>query len=837
MLTPPLARRLTRPSSDPLLRVLNGSEESATVIWVPAMRKELITFLGAALDHLARMGGVADMGPAASLRYTALKEELRVAGIYVRLYIAEPSVSPEDPYALVHGLLQHIAFSKAGGGVPVPEDIAAGFAAAADEEGPPYPFATQIPDTAKRHLRAALRSLHLVLVNCSGTEAAVAKEASVYIRPLFSLFDKEDSGLVEGSGDEFNSGSHAAGTVTTNKGAAGSGASAGAGGARSTPAPPTASLRELTLTAIAAFIPSEQCASTIASLHLVPLLVRHIHKDAASFGPILRTLFSHTCIIAEVARVGLLLDLALLFAGGAAVGPAPKPGTVKGHAQPPLYPKPVRACVSALISLMASDSHYGPSLLMNLTQLIPESLAMAVKESVSGAAGGGTGTSLLAQSATGGGAAGAGGGTGSLGDVVSVVDADHETPELIWNATCRHELRAALSELCTGLNGLRGRAAASGSPGGADGCGWTLPAGFRVRYSTCEGELRCGGVYVRVFLKEPTFPLRDPKVFLEALLRRFVSEAEHLCGMTSEDSEKVRAAQAVAAEAARLEAESGGVGKTRKEGDGEQSLVLRGEDIITQVTHAIVCLLRVRSVLCDSVAQLGYVTKLASVLVQSVGKAARYNLGIQSVRVLQVLAGTRTSVAALAKSNVVPAMLKALTPPLPRDTGFFLETLKLMLETDSAQDPSLSPHELVRAALAGDVINCMISILEKEKLDNLVDPSAAKVHAVNIIKVCEADTLHGPGASAILQQQHAANWDKYRHQKHDLFLSRNDTKDYFLADVATAAPAFMLKNTSEWGAEQGGGAASGAAPPPISTFGEQPSSPLPAWDGTGPPPG
>jgi hypothetical protein len=831
LLTPPLAKRLARPSSDPLLRILNGSEESSTVIWTPGMRKELITFLGAALEHLSRSGGVADMAPAAGLRYSALKEELRLAGIYVRLYVAEPGVALEDPYALVVGLLAHVAFSRAGGCAPIPEAVAAAALAASDEEGPVYPYEAQAPDTARRHLRMALRALHLVLVNCAGTEGAVAKEGSIYLRPLFSLFDREDCGAVAGgdgddlSGGHSGGGSQLGGTVSTNKGAAGSGASAGAGGARSTPAPPTASLRELTLTAIAAFAPNEACAVTVAELHQVPCLVRHLPRDSASFGPILRTLFAHSAIIAEVARVGILLDLALVFVGGGASGPAPKPGAVKGHAVAPAHPKPVRATAGALLSLMASDGHLGPSLLMNLQQLMPEALAMAIKESVSGAAGGGSGSSLLASAGSGGGAAGAGGGTGSQGDVVSAFDAEHETPELIWNATCRHELRSALGDMVTGLNGLRARAKAASAPGGAEGCGWTLPATFRVRFSTCEGELRCGGVYVRIFLKEPTFPLRDPKGFLEALLRRFVSESEHLCGMTSEDANRVREAQAAATEAAKAEEAAGGVGlKTRAAGEGEGSLVVRGEDVLTQLTHGIVCLLRVRSVLCEAVGQLGYIPKLASILSQSVGKPARYNLGIQCVRVLQVLAATRSSLAALAKGNIVPAMLRALSPPLPRDAAFFLETLKLMLETDAATDPAASPHDLVRAAIAGDAIPLMMNILEREKLDALVDASAAKVHAVNIIKVLEGDSVHGAAAQGALAAGHAQTWDKYRHQKHDLFLSRNDTRDYFLADVATAAPAFMLKNTSEWSEGQGVGGGSAAPPPSMPAFGGEGSS-------------
>jgi hypothetical protein len=298
----------------------------------------------------------------------------------------------------------------------------------------------------------------------------------------------------------------------------------------------------------------------------------------------------------------------------------------------------------------------------------------------------------------------------------------------------------------------------------------------------------------------------------------------------------VRAAQAAAAEAARAEEAAGGVGvKSRGAADGgEGSLVVRGEDVLTQLTHGIVCLLRVRGVLCEAVGQLGYISKLVGVLGQSVGKPARYNLGIQCVRVLQVLAGTRSTLAALARGNVVPAMMRSLASPLPRDAGFFLETLKLMLETDAAQDPAASPHDLVRQAIAGDAIALMMNILEKENLDGLVDASAAKVHAVNIIKVLESDSVHGAQAQGALASGHSASWDKYRHQKHDLFLSRNDTRDYCLADVATAAPAFMLKNTSEWSDGQGVGGGS-SAPPSMPVFGGGAASPMPSGDG--PPPG
>ena len=41
---------------------------------------------------------------------------------------------------------------------------------------------------------------------------------------------------------------------------------------------------------------------------------------------------------------------------------------------------------------------------------------------------------------------------------------------------------------------------------------WALPEGFRIQFEGEQAELFVGGVYVRLFLKNPQFPLRHPKV-------------------------------------------------------------------------------------------------------------------------------------------------------------------------------------------------------------------------------------------------------------------------------------------------------------------------------------
>lgn len=84
-----------------------------------------------------------------------------------------------------------------------------------------------------------------------------------------------------------------------------------------------------------------------------------------------------------------------------------------------------------------------------------------------------------------------------------------------------------------------------------------------------------GGVYVRLFLKDPKFPLRNPKRFLEGLLDQYVTAAA---------ATHSRGAPQV---------------------DPQLPLLL---------SAALVSLLRVQPLLADHVAQLGYVPKLVSAM-------------------------------------------------------------------------------------------------------------------------------------------------------------------------------------------------------------------------------
>ena len=45
-------------------------------------------------------------------------------------------------------------------------------------------------------------------------------------------------------------------------------------------------------------------------------------------------------------------------------------------------------------------------------------------------------------------------------------------------------------------------------------------------YPELEGELTVGGIYIKHFLKDPTFDLADPLSFLEQLLHKWFADIE-----------------------------------------------------------------------------------------------------------------------------------------------------------------------------------------------------------------------------------------------------------------------------------------------------------------------
>ena len=166
---------------------------------------------------------------------------------------------------------------------------------------------------------------------------------------------------------------------------------------------------------------------------------------------------------------------------------------------------------------------------------------------------------------------------------------------------------------------------------------------------------------VHVRAPGPKAAARPAKVpgLLKALLRRLLTECSHLCGMTSEDPDEAARAAKIASDAARKEAAEGGM--TVAAGSSG-ALVERGEDVMTQVTNGLVCLLRVRTAMCDHAASLGYVSKLVDMLSRSTSNKSRYGIQTCCTRVLEAMAGQPSCVRAMANTNIVSVLFRSMSP-------------------------------------------------------------------------------------------------------------------------------------------------------------------------------
>jgi hypothetical protein len=133
---------------------------------------------------------------------------------------------------------------------------------------------------------------------------------------------------------------------------------------------------------------------------------------------------------------------------------------------------------------------------------------------------------------------------GGAAATLTVLDTVCEHPELIWTAEMQGELRAAISALLLAHLTCAGSSSSSSSSSGGKNSPLPsalpatpasedalalplhrqfsvpprLPVDYSVRYRQTAAEIFIGGVYIRLFLKQPTFRLSNPMLFLEKLV-------------------------------------------------------------------------------------------------------------------------------------------------------------------------------------------------------------------------------------------------------------------------------------------------------------------------------
>ncbi|XP_042499011.1 dnaJ homolog subfamily C GRV2-like isoform X2 [Macadamia integrifolia] len=193
-----------------------------------------------------------------------------------------------------------------------------------------------------------------------------------------------------------------------------------------------------------------------------------------------------------------------------------------------------RAAAASLLGKLVGQPMHGPRVAITLARFFPDGLVSVIRD-----------------------------GPGEA--VVAALEQTTETPELVWTPAMATSLSAQIATMASDLYCEQMK--------GHDGVDWDVPEQASGQQEMRD-EPQVGGIYVRLFLKDPKFPLRNPKRFLEGLLDQYVSAVS----ATHYDVTTV---------------------------DPELPLLL---------SAALVSLLRVHLALADHVGYLGYVPKLVAAM-------------------------------------------------------------------------------------------------------------------------------------------------------------------------------------------------------------------------------
>lgn len=237
--------------------------------------------------------------------------------------------------------------------------------------------------------------------------------------------------------------------------------------------------------------------------------------------------------------------------------------------------------------------------------------------------------------------------------LVLAFDDDSETPELVWDTSMRIELRQCISTFIDKLfNPKSLRIMQSTS--------FSLPADFRLKYCKTENEMIVGGVYLRLYLEDPSFPLHDYNGFLQALLFRWLEEMEQ------------STEQHFVTDSGRKSSELG-----------------TGPGAVELVTNSIICTCKIRPFLLEKLSSWGYTKHVVNFIV----KAKAMNLIemplLSSFRVLLLLSSELfnvedlvTVVDAEGRNGVVDATMRAIDGnPLHPDSALMVEALRNVFHT------------------------------------------------------------------------------------------------------------------------------------------------------------
>jgi DnaJ family protein C protein 13 len=259
-----------------------------------------------------------------------------------------------------------------------------------------------------------------------------------------------------------------------------------------------------------------------------------------------------------------------------------------------------------------------------------------------------------------------------------------------------------------------------------------LDEDFQVEYESLYEETYVGGIYLRLFLQNPQYNIRKPEKFVEALLQAHEALAQ-----------------------------TEGMAK----------------DLGTICT-CVLTVLKVRVMMCDHVANLGYMERLMSTenLSTSHGRKAM-------LKYMLLLANSATACEKFARNGDGLKTLMGLLENHVNDGKEILDVVKRMM---------VGSKTAVRTELTAQLeeqgyIEAVMALLKEKNT-----PMPMKVAGVEVLKEMLQDDDEGTADTVKAKLDTYAEWAEYRDMKHDLFVPQGG--EVLLLESGASAETLLLEN-------------------------------------------
>ncbi|GIY06445.1 dnaJ homolog subfamily C member 13 [Caerostris darwini] len=425
-------------------------------------------------------------------------------------------------------------------------------------------------------------------------------------------------------------------------------------------------VQALAIDVIAGVTSNQECVNDIAASDVLVylLLVLHSFKNSASQITVLETLLplmSNGKLVKDANTKGAVIYLLNLFC----------------NASNPI----IRELTAGLLGKMTSEKLYGPKLRITLSKFLPTLFLDAMKDSPETA--------------------------------VHMFEGTQENPELIWNDDSRENLCSVVEKLANEHYKIQ-----KDDPQ----VQWKPPNEPCLSLPENQ-ETIIAGVYLRLFIQNPTWVLRKPKEFLTELL-------DKLNAVMSKDN--------------------------------------INNELLETLTQALVCLLTAQPSLLDHVPALGHIPRILQVMLRPDDAVSG-----SCLQIIRQLSNSDTCIKCLSQSSFISPMMKAMTRRLDL-VGIACESLNNAFHQSS--------EDLMTQALEAKLVPYLLDLLEKKLTGNA---SAIKAQIVQALKAMCLSLQYGE--QIIEQLDKSEVWAEYKNQKHDLFISETQTSGYLTGGAPSVA--------------------------------------------------